>query len=112
MLTNLDWLIIVFMGMTGISLLALLLMYLSKNEKIKKITFYFTAIVGMLISWINALSTPGSYMEEVMLGWGLGAMSVAALLLEICGKNEKKSKIARILVTISVILGMWNAFIY
>lgn len=112
MLTALDWLVLVFVGMTGISLLAICLMYLLKNETIKKIAFYFLGIQGMLISWMNAMSTPDSFPLELALGWGLGGLSIAALLLQICGKHPKKSQIARILVTVSVVIGMWNTFIY
>ena len=112
MFTNLDWLILAFMVISGVSLFALLLMFLIKNQKAKKIAFYFAAVIGMGVSWINALCTPGFYMEEILLGWGFGAMSVIAVFLEILSKSEKKSKIARILVLLSVLLGMWNAFIY
>lgn len=112
MFTSLDWLIVAFFGMTGLSLLAIILMFAMKQEMVKKVSFYFLCLQSMLISWFNALSTPGSYFGEILLGWGLGALSVAALLLQLCGKSEKKSKIARILVTVSVVLGMWNLFIY
>lgn len=112
MLTSLDWLVLVFIGTTGISLLAVILMYLLKNEVVKKVCFYFLAIQGMLISWMNAMSTPSIYPLELALGWVLGVVSVSALLLELCSKQEKKSKIARILVTISVVVGIWNTFLY
>ena len=66
----------------------------------------------MALAWMNALMTPGSFPGELAAGWLLGILSVAALLLEICGKGEKKFMIARILVTVSVIAGMLNAFIF
>jgi len=112
MLTNLDWLILVFIGLSGASLLAICLMFLIKNQIVKKVCFYFLAIQGMALSCMNALSTPISYGGEIALGWAMGALSVAALLLEICGKSEKKSTIARILVTVSVLIGVWNTFLY
>ena len=112
MFTSLDWLVLVFAGMTAISFLAILLMFLLKNETAKKGLFYFLAAQGMLLSWMNAKSTPLSYPTELALGWMLGAVSIAAILLELRGKGEKKSMIARILVTVSVLLGVWNTFIF
>ena len=112
MFTSLDLLVLVFIGMTGFSLLAILLMFLIRHDLVKKIFFYFLTIQGMLLSWFNALSTPSDYLGEIVLGWGLGIMSVAALLLQICGKSEKKFKIAQVLVTASVIFGLGNLFLF
>ena len=112
MLDSLDWLVVIFLivGVTG--LLSLGLMFLAKNETIKKISFYVLVVLGMTVSWMNAKMTPSSYPGELALGWGLGALSMAALLLEVCSKSEKKTKIARILTAISVVLGIANAFIF
>ena len=46
----------------------------------------------------------------LMFGWVLGAAAVAALLLQVCGKNEKYAKPAQVLVAVSVVLGTINAF--
>lgn len=112
MMTTLDALVLVFMGLSVVSLLALCLMFLMKKEAIRKACFYLLALEGMAVSVMNALMTPGSFPGELALGWGLGALSVAALLLEFCGKSAKKSAIARILVAVAVVGGMLNAFVY
>ena len=111
MFTSLDLLILVFIGMSAVSLLAVCLIFLLKNKTARKIILCLLAVQGMLISVLNALMTPFTYPGELALGWGLGALSVAALLLELCGKSEKKSLIARLMVTTSVVLGMVNAFL-
>lgn len=110
-MTALDALVIVFMVMTGVSVLGLIFMYLVKNEKLKKVVFYILSILGMAIAWMNAMSTPASYMHESIIGWGFGALSVLALLIQVCGKDEKKFQIARLMVTVSVIAGMLNLFV-
>ena len=97
--------------MSAASLLAVCLMFILKNKMARKIIFFFLTVQGMLVSALNALMTPFTYPGKLALGWGLGAVSVAALLLELCGKGEKKSLIARIMVTASVVLGMINAFL-
>lgn len=111
MMNPLDMLVLVFIGMSTASLLAICMMFLMKKEIGKKIAFYFLSVQGMLISWMNAKMTPATYPTERALGWALGGLCVVALLLEVCGKSEKYSKIARILVTVSVVLGMVNAFL-
>lgn len=47
---------------------------------------------------------------EIVIAWALGALSVVALLIQFCMKSENKFKIARILVTVSVVVGMLDAF--
>lgn len=112
MLTSLDLLVIVFMATSALSLLALCLMFLLRHGIVKKISFYFLTLQGMLLAWMNAMMLPVGYESKIALGWGLGAVSVAALLLEICGKSEKKSMIARILAAVSVIAGVLNTFLF
>ena len=110
MLNSLDLLIIVFMAMTAISLLAICLMFLVKHPTVKKVSFYFLAIFGMLVAVLNHLMTPFTFPGELAIGWGLGGLSVAALLMTLLSKNEKLRKIAPILVVVSVVFGMLNAF--
>ncbi len=112
MMNSLDLLVLVFMGLSVVGLLAVCLMFLMKNVTVKKVCFYFLAIEGMAVSVLNALMTPGSFPGELAIGWGLGALSIAALLLEICGKSEKKFMMARIMVAVAVVAGMFNAFVY
>ena len=110
-MTSLDLLIVVFMVMTGVSVFGLLLMYLVKNETVGKLIFYGLAVFGMIIAVFNALSTPDTYLIEAIIGWGIGAVSAVALLIQIIRKNERSFLIARILVTFSVVAGMANLFL-
>lgn len=110
MMNSLDLLVIVFMAMSAASLLAVCLMFLVKNPTVKKVCFYLLGVQGMLVSWMNARMLPVGYEGKMMFGWVLGAAAVAALLLQVCGKNEKYARLARILVAVSVVLGTINAF--
>lgn len=111
MFTSLDWLVLVFIATTVASLLAICLMFFLKNPTAKKVAFYFLTAQGMLAAWMNAMSTPYSYLSEIIIGWGFGILSIVALLLVLLGKSEFKFKIAQILVTVSVIAGLLNAFV-
>ena len=113
MMNPLDLLVIVFMATSAASLLGVCLMFLSKRPAIKNVCLYFLGLQGMLVSWMNAKMTPPiGYEGELILGWGLGAMAIAALLLQVCGKSEKHRKLARILAAVSVVLGMVNTFLW
>lgn len=111
MLDPLGALVITFFVMSIVSIIGIILMYVVKNEKVKKGVFYFLAIWGMIIAYCNVLGTPEVWTESIILAWALGALSVIALLIQLCLKKENKFTIARILVTISVVAGMIDCFI-
>lgn len=110
MMDSLALLVITFMVMSLISVVGVILLYAVKNEKFKKGIFYFLAIWGMIIAYCSVLSTPGYMLGAVIISWLLGGLSVVALLIQLCMKNEKRFQIARILVTISVVAGMIDCF--
>ena len=112
MLTSLDWLIIVFAGIVLVSLIALAIMFLPKNRTLNKAAFMFAAAIGIVLGIINYLTTPALYSGEIFIGWVFAAISFIAILIENLSKNKKKSLIARILVIVSVLAGIWNAFVY
>lgn len=110
MMNSLDLLIIVFMILTAVTLLAVCVMFLAKHPAVKKLSFYFLTLEGMGAAVLNSLMTPFDYSGKLALGWGLGGLSVAALLMALLSKNEKLTKAAPILAVISVVAGVVNAF--
>ena len=110
MMDSLALLVITFMVMSLVSVVGLILIYIVKNEKLKKGMFYFLAIWGMIIAYCSVLSTPDYMLGAVIISWVLGGLSVAALLIQICTRKEKRFQIARVLVTISVVAGMIDCF--
>lgn len=112
MLDSLALLVIVFAAMSVVSLIGVALLYLVKNETVKKGMFYFLSVWGMIVAWCNVQMIPMYMMGELVLAFGLGALSVIGLLVQLCMKTENKFKIARALVTISVAAGMIDAFMF
>lgn len=112
MLDPLGALLITFVVMSVVSVIGIALLYLVKNETVKKSIFYFLTIWGMVIAWCNVLGTPELWTGEIVLAWALGALSAIALLIQLCMKKENKFKIARILVTVSVVAGMIDCFMF
>lgn len=111
MLDPLGALVITFFVMSIISIIGIILMYVVRNEKVQKGFFYFLAIWGVIIAYCGVLSTPDLWLERIVASWALGALGVVALLIQLCMKKENKFKIAKILVTISVVAGMVNCFL-
>lgn len=111
MLDGLGALVITFMVMSVISVIGVVMLYLGKSEKLKKGTFYFLSVWGMVVAYCNMLSVSLFGTEEILLAGALGILSVIALLIQICSKKENKFQIARILVTISVVAGMIDCFL-
>ncbi len=103
-------LVITFFALSLISIAALVLMYLLKNEKVKKGIFFFVVAWSVIITWCNVLAS-AFWIEAILIALGLGALGILALLYQIFSKKENKFLIARILVTISVVAGMMDCFI-
>lgn len=111
MLDSLSLLVIAFVVMSVVSLIGVVLVHLVKNETAQKGIFYFLAVWGMLIAWCNVQTYPIYMMEGIGIAWAIGALSVIGLLVQLCMKKENKFKIARALVTISVVAGMIDCFL-
>ena len=113
MLNSLDLLIYVFIAMTVLSIIGVVLQFAVKNEKVKKVSFYFAAALGAVLSVFKYLSTPhtGLYTGQIVIGFGLAALAIAAVVLQLVKKDEKSFKLARVLTTVSVIGGMISTFL-
>ena len=98
-------LVITFFVMSIISIVAIALLYFSKNDKVKKGLLYFLAVWGVVIAYCGMLAT-GSYLSVVF-----GALGIAGILIQLISKKENKFQIARILAAVSVVAGMVNCFL-
>ncbi len=112
MLDSLSLLLITFAVMSVVSVVGVILLFLVKNEKVKHGLFYFLAVWGMIISYCNVRSNPPYMGGQIILALVFGALSVAALLIQLCVKNENKEKFTKILVVISVVAGMIDCFMF
>ena len=99
--------------MTVLSIIGVILQFAVKNEKVKKVSFYFAAALGAVLSVFKYLSTPhtGLYTGQIVIGFGLAALAIAAVVLQLVKKDEKSFKLARVLTTVSVIGGMISTFL-
>lgn len=106
MMNPLDMLIILFMVLSVLSLLGIVLMYVLKDEKKQKWMFYFLVAMGLIIAANSVMMVP-TYMVDSIVARGLiGALSIAALLVQLKGQKENSFLTAKLMVTASVIAGL------
>ncbi len=111
MITFLDLLVVVFMALAAASLLAVCLMFLVRNIKVKKVCFYIVVALGLYACTISFRIFWPFFPMQLALGIVLGAMSIAALVIERLSKGDKKKfTIARIMAAVSLVVGIINAF--
>ena len=65
---------------------------------------------AMVVMYCGILMSDGFYFANGPIALVLGALAIAGALIQLMSKKENKFKLARILVTISVVAGMVNCF--
>jgi len=104
-------LVITFFAMSIVSIIGVVLLFLSKNEKLKKGMFYFLAVWGCVIAYCGVLSEPGYMTQDIVFTLASAGLGIVGFLIQLISKKENKFQIARILVAIAVIAGMINCFL-
>jgi len=115
MLTSLDWLIIVFMGLMGATLLSVILMFVLKNKKAQAVCLYVTAALGLFLAYVGISIGSGMFLGQMTVGVLVGMASIASVVLGIVAQkthNEKLFLIARIVAAAALTVGMANAFFF
>lgn len=111
MLNSLDLLVIVFMVLASASLLALSLMLLVRNPRIKKVCFYIVAALGIYTGYVGVRIGSGLFPVQTAIGVIVAVAAIASIVLAVtCKNNEKKFKIARLVAAGSLIAGFVSAF--
>ena len=110
MFTSLDLLVVVSMGIIAATFLSLMLMFLLKNQKAKRVFFYIVVALGVYVSTIGFRIGITGFIEQVVLAVLAALMSVGAFVLErAAGGDGKKLSIARIIAAAALVLGIISA---
>lgn len=102
---------IIIGGMSLVSIVGLLLLYLTKQAMTKKTLFYVMAIWGVLIALVSVVNMPVNWGTQRAAAGILGCVSLGGILIFNKADNEKQQMIAYVLVTISVVGGMLKLII-
>ena len=112
MLNSLDLLVIVFMVLAAVSLLALCLMFLVREPRIRKVSLYLVAALGLYAGFIGIRIGGALFPMKTAAGVISAIMSLAAIVLSACGgENKKKAAAARFAAAAALVIGMINALI-
>lgn len=104
-------LLIMFVTASVISVLGILVMFLSKKTGVKKGVCYAMAIWGMVLAVLAATSLPQNYIGGQLVAWGAGGLGAAGLLLQVVAKNSNQRMVSYLLVTASIIVGVLKLFV-
>jgi hypothetical protein len=110
-MSALGTLLVILVGMIVISVLGVLFLFLSKNQKLKTGVFYFLVVWAILIALISATALPTNYVAAQVISWVIGGIGVVGLLIRVIGKSEKKLAIANTAVALSVVAGLVNMLV-
>ena len=103
-------LLIMFVALTIVSGLSIAFLFLTQNKTVQKILFYLVAILGMGIAVIGAGSYPTNYIMQQVIAWLFGFLAILGIVIK--NKSPKKDTLAKILVTLSVVLGLLKLFFF
>lgn len=101
-------LLIIFIVIAAISCISIALLYFVKDPKRNNIIFTCTVAIGILISYLNITSLPSNFVFPRIVAVLFGILAVIGVLL----KFKKWDHAAKLLVTTSVVLGVFQLFFF
>ncbi|QDW73355.1 hypothetical protein FND36_04455 [Lachnospiraceae bacterium KGMB03038] len=102
---------VMFVGMSAISIVGMILLLLVKNETVKRRLFYVMCAWGMVVAILSANSLPANWTGQQILAWGMGFLSVAGGIVHVKAKTRYQYLAAYGLVAVSCIGGVLKMFI-
>lgn len=112
MITFLDLLIIVSLALIAASFLAVVLMFLIKNEKVRRVCFYITVVLSLYIATVGIRINWLGFESQAILAAALALVSVGALVLSLVKKDDDRLfLIARIAAAVALVVGVANALL-
>lgn len=105
----LGFLMIFFVVTLVISIITTSLMFILKNETASSIFFILASAIAVLVTVLHATALPSNYTGHILFAWLMGVPAIVGLVLRFVVK--KNYFLAKILVTVSVFMGIFGAFL-
>ncbi len=105
----LGYLFILFVFIIAISILGILGLYFTKNQKTKNILFYALFVWSLGVSFINVTSLPSNYILQRIFGIFIGSLSIISVFIKL--KFSNKINIAYLLMSLSIIFTVLDLII-
>ena len=111
MVTFLDLLVVVVMVLSAVSLVAMALMFLIKNKKVKRFCLYLVAALGVYMGYVGCRILWPGFLPQVILAVVMALTSIGAVVLaRLSKRSEKKFLLSQVLASAALAVGMFNAF--
>lgn len=112
MTTFLDLLVIIFIVLVTVCLFCICLMFLTRNLRIKKISYYILSILCIYVGYIGIRIGDGLFLAQTIIGGIICMISIVTSTMILITKDyEQKFKVAQFIISITFIIGILNAFI-
>ena len=99
------------MSLAATGLLASVLMFLVKNDRIKRICFYVVAALGIYMGYVGIRILWPGFLSQAVLSIVMAMISAVSLVLAWKSQgNNKKFKLAQVMAAAAMFIGMFNAF--
>lgn len=113
MITFLDLLILVVLALVAAGLLAVVLMFLVKNQKVKRVCLYLTAALAVYTAYVGLRIMWPMFMGQSIVAMLVALAGIAAVVLERLSKSKQKLFLtAQIVSAVALFVGMINAFFW
>ena len=112
MLTSLDFLILVVMALVAVSLVAMVLMFLIKNNKFRRVCLYLVAALGIYMGYVGLQLMWPNFAGRSLMAVLAALAAAASIVLERPSKrNANFSLLSRITASAALVTGLLNAFV-
>ncbi|WP_054957758.1 hypothetical protein [Paenibacillus dakarensis] len=99
---------IIFIVIAVISLFSIAALFMVKDPRGNRIVFGFTAILGLIISYMAFTALPTNMTVPRVFSASMGVLTLVSVILRFMNKTLS----AKILVSASVILGLTQLFFF
>lgn len=110
MMNFLDLLVIAAMALAAAGLVSTVLMFVLKNTKAQRICFYVVSVLSLYIGYVAFRILYPEFMGQIIVAVAMLLITVVAVVLERLNKSDKRFLVAKILVALALMIGMFNAF--
>lgn len=100
-----------FVVVCAISVVGLLLLFISKSGRLKKGVFYFMVVYGVLISLMGITGEPSNFVMSRLFFGAMGVMSIVGFIMHIRAVSKAQYTAAYIVIAISVVASILKLFI-
>lgn len=93
---------IFMMSLFVLSFIFVWFMWTTKRQKLQQTMIYASFLLSLYIVWIFVVSLPSNFMMLKLVGWLTGGLSIIGIV----GYYRNKLMLAKVLLTVSILLGL------